>query len=177
MRYRISGMWLVVALVLVLLGGVSLTTLSGCATFGPLEGQAAVERHQLLFKAAAQYGTLKIIEKNPNMAEPVARIAGDTADALEDTLEAGRLVALPALEEMVRAEINWDKLTPEEFLLIDTLITSVRLELARAEAEVVLPADDPTTSGVEGEATRQALYYAAAVLRWIEEAARLRIPA
>lgn len=134
----------------------------GCATFGTAEGQASVERHQLLFKAATQYATFKVIEKNSGMAPEIARIAGETANLVKT----GELVALPVLEELVRDQIKWETLTPEECLLIDTLIASVRFELANAEASLNLPTGD--------EATRQTLYYAAVVLRWIEQAALMK---
>lgn len=144
----------------------------GCATFGTTEGQASVERHQLLFKAATQYATFKVIEKNPGMAPEIARIAGETANLVAT----GELIALPALEELVRSQIKWDTLTPEEFVLIDALIASVRLELENAEASLSLklPVGDAIEKEQVDAATRQTLYYASVVLRWIEQAALMK---
>ena len=151
-------------IVLALASSLAIAACQGCATFGTAEGQASVERHQLLFKAATQYATFKIIEKNPKMAPEIARIAGETANLLEK----GELVPLPVLEELVRAQIKWEGLTPEEFVLIDALIASVRLELENAETSLSVDL------GSGDEAQKQTLYYASVVMRWVEQAALMR---
>lgn len=102
-----------------------------------------------------------MIEKNPGYADDIARIAAETA-SLAEASDFGQ-VSLDALEIQVRDRIAWEKLTPEESLLIDALIVSVCLELDRAEK-----------ASERAPAGREVLYRAAVVLRWIKQAARLK---
>lgn len=145
----------------------------GCATLrGGGDAAATYEQHQLLFRAATQYATLKVIEKNPSYAARIAEIAGETADVLEQ----GVLMPLDAVEALVRGKIRWERLTPEEHLLVDSLIVSVWLELRAAEDHYIEARTmDPIGSEQKEVATRQALLYAASVCRWIEGAAKLKV--
>ena len=143
-----------------------LANIGGCAVTGssPVTVGQIAERHQLLFKAATQYTTLKVIEKNLKYTKEIARIAGETANALD----VGQLVPLDVVERTVRDKIDWGKLSPEEHTLIDTLISSVRMELSVAEAILA-------TNLAPDEAAKQTLHYTATVLRWIEQIAVARI--
>lgn len=135
----------------------------GCAG---TQVQDTVDRHELLFKAATQYATLKVLEKNSTLAPRIVQLAGTTAQALES----GQLIPVDVVEQQIRAEIKWDQLSPEEFVLVDALIASVRLELDRALTE--------RFSSLEpDEAQRQAMFLTAKVLRWIEGAALMKVGA
>lgn len=146
---------------------VALLLLFGCAGTGErlTDPDSAYQRHQVLFRAATQYGTLKVIEKNPTLAPKVAELAGTVASEVE----AGRMVVVAVVEQEVRARIAWDKLKPEEFILVDALIVSVRTELERAEASLM-----EKTPG-DGEAQKAVMLEVAKVLRWIEQAALMTV--
>lgn len=139
----------------------SLTYLSGCAGTAPpplTDVANVVAQNEVLFRAATQYATIKAVQKNPALAPRIAQVAAETAAGLQ----AGQLIPVAFLEQEVRAKIRWEKLKPEEYILVDALIITVRTELEKAAGELATP--------------EEARVLAAKVLGWVADAATLYAP-
>lgn len=141
---------------LLLLAVLSLV-LGACATTPPRPGDvvAHITANEPLYRAAVELGVLKVLEKNPTLAPRVQELAGQATAGMA----AGEVVSLATLEGQIRQAIRWEKLTPEETVLLDTLIVAVRQELDRTAAGLQTP--------------EEARLLAVKVLEWVEDAAAL----
>lgn len=125
--------------------------LSACAGLAPHQEAVA--------KVATQYATLKFIDGKQDRATKVKEV---TAFAVS-IVEGDATTTVDALEAAVRAQIHWEDLKPEDALLLNTLITAVRVELELRLADAnTLP--------------EEVVLRVAEVLSWVNEAAALVAP-
>ena len=138
---------------------------SGCATFGGSTPESAMEyfnKYQHIMKLGTQVAILALLEQNPTYAERIVSFAG----YLETALEGQQVADLKALEELARDKIDWTKYNPTERLLVEAVITQVRVEI-----ENVIAANGvnlPTPSG-------EIKMFVSTFLDWIEEGGRVFI--
>lgn len=122
--------------------------MTGCAGTRHLEGDTIVAR------VAVQYATLKVINQDTDRAVRVDAIAGMAIDVAE-----GGVTGIDELERQVRVAICWECMAPEDAMLAELLIQSVRAELdERIEGGLI----DPERAAAATE-----------VLTWVRDAARL----
>lgn len=152
--------------------GALLAALTACAT-APTNGQGAIATspasQQLLARMSVQYAVGKFIvkEKTPEAQQArIDRVRNVTGIAI-DLVDKGMATTIPAIEEAVRANIDWSRFDAPDRMLIDNLIAVVRLEL---EARMKPRGDN---SPVLDSAL---LLDVREVLGWINQAAALAVP-
>lgn len=152
--------------------GTLVAALMGCAT-APSNGQGAIASapasQQLLARASVQYAVGKFIvkEKTPEAQQArIDRLRKITGVAI-DLVDSGMATTIPAIEDAVRASIDWTKFDLPDRILIDNLIAVVRLEL---EARIKPGGDN--ASALDSTL----LLDVREVLGWINQAAALAVP-
>ena len=116
------------ALTVALIAAIMLV-LPGCATLqqgnAPQTAVEYFERYRTLFQLATQVAVIKVLDPNPTYATHLI----DFSEFMREVLETTDVVDLSELEQLVRDEIDWSKYQPTERLLVETLITTVRVEI------------------------------------------------
>lgn len=107
----------------------SLLTFSGCATLAPssegLDAKQYFTRYQHIMKLAVQVAVLRVLNSNPTYADSMIAIVEDVKTVI-DTLE---ILDLTELERVIKERIDWSKFQPTEKLLVEALISQVRVEI------------------------------------------------
>lgn len=101
---------------------------SGCATLGGGETNTALEyfnKYQHIMRLGTQVAVLAVLDQNPTYAPKVA----DFAEYLTEALDGQDIVDLKELEQMAVEKIDWSKYNPTERLLVEALITQIRVEI------------------------------------------------
>lgn len=112
-----------IMLALVLMLGV---TLAGCATTG------STAQEEFMAKSAVSIATGRFIRMADDPAERAARVDRTVSGVLltlEGTERPVVEVTLDELEQSMRDQIPWDRLMPEEVIVLDGLILMIREEL------------------------------------------------
>lgn len=122
--------------------------IAGCSTLN-------VQDNPILSEAIIKAGTARMLTEKPSWIDDTLRISAVALAAVE----ADKLISLEELEKYARAQIPWDKITPEEIVLIDMLISSIRTEIDRS-------VKGGEISGASAVQTSQ-------ILRWIHETAQI----
>lgn len=104
-------------------------TLPSCST---------ISEHPALAQLAVQYAVVKVLDNNPQHAPRVVEIA----TFLEENAGATQATTVLLLEQLVRAQINWDRLDAADKILVDALIVAVRQELVARLGDGPLTGDN-----------------------------------
>lgn len=100
--------------------------ISGCAT---------MQENETLTRAAFEYGTLKVIDGDPDRAERVV-------DLMDDLIViASGDATVEFLSERLRDEIDWGKLSPADTILVNAVINEVSARLQEQVGDGLLDPD------------------------------------
>lgn len=138
---------------------VALLAFTGCVTTGP--GGTDFPRHEALLRATVVVATVIALGEKPAYAQTVYAIATEVGNALDNQ----EITTLAHVEKSVRGLIDFAALDAGDALVVELLITTIRTELDQYIARQNISA--PAAVQVQLRA----------VLRWIAEAAWVRIPA
>lgn len=155
-RFSILGPLVFVLVMCMLSIGI---TLQGCSSIGRVTD--TIDRYEVVFKAAIQFGTITYLDKNPKSGPLILEI---TSAALESLSDPNQLVSVAGVESLIRPMIPWDEMPPEQVVLVDGLIIAIRLEVDRVIVRL----------GLTDEEDIKLLVIE--VLTWIEDAALLVVP-
>lgn len=97
--------------------------LAGCATL--TDGD---RRNDLAAELAIKYATLKVIDNDSDPSERAGRIIS-IAEKTQSLVDRGLVSLIPEIEQVVKDQIDWGKLDAADTLLVDALLTAVRVEL------------------------------------------------
>lgn len=125
-------------------------TLAGCATMKNLLNNTDERAARVVITVAV----VDITTKNPEYRERIVEITGSVRDYLSKEPE-GRAKDIVTL---VESQIKWDKLTPEQTLLVTTVLTAVELELEKRIS----------AGGIDPESKLKVIQ----IIDWIEQAAK-----
>jgi hypothetical protein len=114
-----ADIWLAVAVLLMV---------AGCVA-----GQQGSSQ-ELVLKTSVQYGTMKYLGSHPNHIEKAEFLVDEVAAALESEQSA----TLALLETIVVDSIPWEKMTPEERLILTALLTEIKYQVGLKIGEGVL---------------------------------------
>lgn len=107
----------------------SFLAFSGCASLGmddsKLDAKQYFDRYQHVLKLAVQVAVLKVLDSNPTYAPELVAFS----DIIKTYVDMEDYVNLDALEELVNEKIDWSKFQPTERLLVQALISEVRVEI------------------------------------------------
>jgi len=107
----------------------SLLAFSSCATITPstegLDAKAYFDRYQHIMKLAVQVAVLRVLNSNPTYADSMIAIVED----VKTVIDALDILDLTELEQLIKERIDWSKFEPTEKLLVDALISQVRVEI------------------------------------------------
>lgn len=109
--------------------------LSGCGILSKPENVPVA-------KLTVQYATLKFIEKadadhQQERRERIRSIATDVQSLVKSDEQA----TVPALDTLVRSKVPWDKLSPADTLLANSLIEVIEQELLARVGNSTIPRD------------------------------------
>ena len=93
---------------------------TGCAKIGRF-----MNENEALSQITVEAATAHVLYEHPNWKKGTARITAGAMAIIDGKLE----MDLASIDTFVRSEINWSRLTPEEQVLVSTLITQVRVDL------------------------------------------------
>lgn len=113
-----------------------------------------VEDNPLAAQLVVQQSTLRVIDEDPDKAQRVAAVVEEVRIYVED-----EFATLGLIEQAVRAQIEWDRLTLADQILIDAVLSEARTELERRFGAGLL---DPNSRAS-----------VMTVLDWVEQSARL----
>lgn len=115
----------IVAILLLAIG------LAACASTGdPVRDQ----QREVVRDLAVDVGTMRLMRAAPGLAEDVSRVSA----AAISVLDRGDVATIGALRHLVEGEINFERLEPEEALLVQALIELVALEVQMVAPDGVL---------------------------------------
>jgi hypothetical protein len=118
--------------------------------------------NKVLAKIGTQYATMRFVEGAPESDRPERRerirlVAADVLAAVKSDEQA----TIPALDAFVRSRIPWDKLSPSDTLLANSLIDVVEQELMSRVGDQTIPQDQ--------------LILVAEFMQWIIEATNMGV--
>lgn len=133
--------WLIILVVCL-----SFVSLPGCATLGGNNpNQTSLDyfhRYEHILRLGVQVAVISILDKNPAYTD---RIVSFT-DYIKEYIEGEEILNLRELEDVVRDKINWDDFEPTERLLIEALISQIRVEIENVlkanKIELPTPTED-----------------------------------
>jgi hypothetical protein len=134
---------------------VSTICFGGCAGMSGENPLTSIENNrttQILLKTSVQYGCTKYLSKNPEHIEKAERLVSDLGAALTNDIQ----VTLNNLEMIVIKNISWEKMEPEDRVLLTTLLTEIKYQVGQRIGEGVLDENDKV--------------FAQTFLSWIEQA-------
>lgn len=141
-----------------------LLSFSGCATLAPssegLDAKAYFDRYQHIMKLAVQVAVLRVLNSNPTYADSMIALVED----LKIVIDALEILDLAELEQVIKDRIDWSKFQPTEKLLVEALISQVRVEIDNV---IAIKLDGiPTPSG-------DVKFIVTTFVDWVAEAAML----
>lgn len=99
---------------------------------------STISDRPILAQLAVQYAVVKVLDNNPDFAPRVVEIA----TFVEENAGASQATTVLVLEQLVRAQINWDRLDAADRILVDALIAAVREELVARLGDGPLTGDN-----------------------------------
>ena len=124
--------------------------LSGCALLD------RVEESPFVAKLTVQQATLRVIDEDPEKAVRVLEISGEVRQMIEVDL-----VTVALLDEFIRVQVNWEKLSIADAQLLLLLLDELKVQLAERMGEGLLTPDQKVSLNK--------------VVDWVEESALLVI--
>ena len=124
--------------------------LAGCALLD------RVEESPLVAKLTVQQATLRVIDEDPEKAVRVLEISGEVRQMIEVDL-----VTVALLDEFIRVQVNWEKLSIADAQLLLLLLDELKVQLAERMGEGLLTPDQKVSLNK--------------VVDWVEESALLVI--
>lgn len=111
-----------------------------------------------LAQIAVQRAVYEVIKDHPDRAQKIVTIATQI-----ETVAGDIVVASPiALEAIIRSQIEWAKLAPEDIQMIDSLITLLRVELEAQFSKITI--------------NEEKLLAVKTVVAWVKQTAQLYVP-
>lgn len=157
----------------------ALVALPGCAI---LQGDGSAGE-EFAVRSAVQLATSKVIDGDAERAARVVKIAGQARELVAGDATA----ALDEIEQAVRDEIRWERLSPTEQQVASDLVELVRAELearigdgaldpedrvaVRTVLDWIIEAAERSAGESTSELAREAVAGAATVRRWGEDCA------
>jgi hypothetical protein len=122
----------------------------------PLSPEQYFQRYEHVIKLGVQVGIINLLETNPTYAGRVKAFTG----YMETYLASNNVLDLSQLEKIARDKIDWSKYDATERLLVEALLTTVRVELGNVLTANNLPAPPERVA-----------FYAGKFLAWVHEGA------
>jgi len=112
-----------------------------------------------LAQIAVQRAVYEVIKDHPERAQRIVDIATQV-----EAVAGKEVAATPAiLETIIRSQIKWTELAPQDVQMVDSLITLLRVELENQLSKV--------------EVDEQKLLVVKTVASWVKQTAQLYVPA
>jgi hypothetical protein len=92
----------------------------------------------LIIKTSVQYASIKYLSDHQDQIAEAKRLV----DEIETTLTENPEVTLTQLETVVIGSIQWDKMKPEDRLLLSTLLGEIKYQVGLKVGEGVLDEND-----------------------------------
>lgn len=135
----------------------ALALLAGCAGFDAT--QPLPPHQETVAKLAVQVGALRVL-KTPEKAKRAVVITA----SLSALVASDNITALDQLEAALRAQVDLNKLKPEERLLLNAVVGGIKIEAAR-----LMGSQEIATPGNKARIVK--------ILGWVTEAAEIRLAA